>query len=55
MNEIQLKVLDLLKEDARSEYRPEFRERQAGGGWQMRQCGVRSDPSGKGSAWVESG
>ncbi len=41
---------DLLKEDARSEYRPEFRERQTGGGWQMRQRGMRFDPSGKGSA-----
>jgi hypothetical protein len=30
---------DLLKSDARSEYRPEFRERQQGGGWQMKSCG----------------
>ncbi|HKU41891.1 MAG TPA: hypothetical protein VJR89_27225 [Polyangiales bacterium] len=27
---------DLLKPDARSEYREEFRERQHGGGWQMK-------------------
>jgi hypothetical protein len=32
---------DLLRPDARSEYRPEFRERQAGGGWQPRACGVK--------------
>jgi len=31
----------LLAPDARSEYRPEFRERQAGGGWQLKGCGVR--------------
>ena len=31
---------DLLKSDARSEYRPEFRERQAGGGWKMAGCGT---------------
>ena len=31
---------DLLRADARSEYRPEFRERQAGGGWQLKACGV---------------
>lgn len=31
---------ELLGDDARSEYRPEFRERQAGGGWQPRSCGV---------------
>jgi hypothetical protein len=31
----------LLTDDARSEYRPEFRERQPGGGWQMKGCGVR--------------
>ena len=30
---------DLLKPDARSEYRPDFRERQAGGGWTMKNCG----------------
>ncbi|WP_337171767.1 hypothetical protein [Gemmatimonas aurantiaca] len=29
---------DLLRSDARSELRPEFRERQAGGGWQATQC-----------------
>ncbi|HKP61047.1 MAG TPA: hypothetical protein VJV78_30160 [Polyangiales bacterium] len=33
---------DLLKPDARSEYRPEFRERQQGGGWQMKSCGTSS-------------
>ena len=33
----------LLTDDARSEYRPEFRERQAGGGWQLKGCGVRKD------------
>lgn len=32
---------DLLMDNTRSEYRPEFRERQAGGGWQMRKCGVK--------------
>jgi hypothetical protein len=31
----------LLTDDARSEYRPEFRERQEGGGWQLKGCGVR--------------
>jgi hypothetical protein len=31
----------LLTSDARSELRPEFRERQPGGGWQMKGCGVR--------------
>jgi hypothetical protein len=31
---------DLLKPDARSEYRPEYRERQHGGGWTMKGCGV---------------
>ena len=30
----------LLGPDARSEYRPEFRERQPGGGWQPTGCGV---------------
>jgi hypothetical protein len=30
----------LLTDDARSEYRPEFRERQAGGGWQLKGCGI---------------
>jgi hypothetical protein len=30
----------LLEPDARSEYRPEVRERQPGGGWQMKGCGV---------------
>jgi len=30
---------ELLHPDARSEYRPEFRERQAGGGWTMKACG----------------
>jgi hypothetical protein len=35
----------LLKPDARSELREEFRERQAGGGWQLKSAyGVR-DPS----------
>ena len=33
----------LLSDDARSEYRPEFRERQPGGGWQLKSCGVRKD------------
>lgn len=33
---------ELLKSDARSEYRPEFRERQQGGGWQMKSCGASS-------------
>jgi hypothetical protein len=30
---------DLLEDNARSELREEFRERQAGGGWQMSSCG----------------
>jgi hypothetical protein len=35
----------LLTEDARSEYRPEFRERQLGGGWQAKSCAPnRPDP-----------
>ena len=33
----------LLAPDARSEYRPEFRERQEGGGWRSKGCGVRKD------------
>jgi hypothetical protein len=34
---------ELLKPDARSELREEFRERQPGGGWQMKSaCGVRN-------------
>ncbi|HXJ18714.1 MAG TPA: hypothetical protein VMT03_00665 [Polyangia bacterium] len=33
----------LLAPDARSEYRPEHRERQPGGGWQPKGCGVRKD------------
>jgi hypothetical protein len=36
---------DLLKLDARSEYREEFRERQVGGGWRMRSCSTRSKPA----------
>jgi hypothetical protein len=37
---------DLLKPDARSEYRPEFRKRQEGGGWTMKSCGIdRGEPS----------
>jgi hypothetical protein len=31
---------ELLKPDARSEYRPEYRERQPGGGWTMKSCGA---------------
>jgi hypothetical protein len=34
---------ELLRPDARSEYRPEFRERQPGGGWQPKGCGVKRD------------
>ncbi len=34
---------DLLRPDARSEYRPEFRERQEGGGWVSKGCGVKKD------------
>lgn len=34
---------ELLKPDARSEYRPEFRERQDGGGWKMRSCATIGD------------
>lgn len=41
---------DLLKDDARSEFRAEFRERQLGGGWQMRQCGTSCGPTDKGFA-----
>jgi hypothetical protein len=33
---------DLLKSDARNEYRPEFRERQQGGGWEMISRGIAS-------------
>jgi hypothetical protein len=33
---------NLLMDDARSEYRAEFRERQLGGGWQMKACGSLS-------------
>ena len=33
----------LLSVNARSEYLPEFRERQAGGGWQPKTCGARKD------------
>jgi len=33
---------ELLRPDARSEYRPEFRERQPGGGWKMKSCGASS-------------
>jgi hypothetical protein len=33
---------ELLGPEARSEYKPEHRERQPGGGWQLRGCGVRS-------------
>lgn len=32
---------NLLRPDARSELRPEFRERQAGGGWQASSCRVQ--------------
>ncbi len=32
---------ELLRPDARSEYRPEHRERQPGGGWQPKGCSVR--------------
>jgi hypothetical protein len=34
---------DLLRPDARSEYRPEFRERQRGGGWMMKPCDAVCD------------
>lgn len=30
---------ELLRDDARSEYRAEFRQRQSGGGWQMKDAG----------------
>jgi len=36
---------ELLSPDARSEYRPEHRERQPGGGWQPRSCGVKGNAS----------
>jgi hypothetical protein len=35
----------LLGPDARSELRPEFRERQEGGGWQPKGCGVKNRPT----------
>jgi hypothetical protein len=31
---------DLLRPNARSEYREEFRERQSGGGWKLKACGA---------------
>ncbi len=34
---------ELLTPDARSEYLPEHRERQQGGGWRLKSCGVKSD------------
>jgi hypothetical protein len=34
---------ELLVPDARSEYRPEFRERQPGGGWRLKGCGVKGN------------
>jgi hypothetical protein len=34
---------ELLTPEARSEYRPEFRERQVGGGWQLRACATTQD------------
>ena len=37
---------EVLKSDARSEYREEFRERQAGGGWQLKP-GQPPDPTSK--------
>ena len=36
----------LLDADARSEYRPEYRERQPGGGWQLKACGARTSADG---------
>jgi hypothetical protein len=33
----------LLSEDARSEFKPEARERQPGGGWQAKACGTGRD------------
>jgi hypothetical protein len=33
---------ELLLEGARSEYREEFRERQSGGGWRIKTCGVKT-------------
>jgi hypothetical protein len=33
---------ELLVDDARSEYREEFRERQSGGGWRMKSCDVKA-------------
>lgn len=33
---------ELLIDSARSEYREEFRERQSGGGWRMKSCGVKT-------------
>jgi hypothetical protein len=42
---------DLLKRDARSEYREEFRERQVGGGWKLRACSTsRGSPTGESSS-----
>ena len=36
----------LLVPDARSEYRPEHRERQEGGGWKQKSCAVSTRPRG---------
>jgi hypothetical protein len=35
---------DLLRPDARSEYQPEFRERQPAGGWQPKSCAPSAKP-----------
>jgi hypothetical protein len=37
--------VELLGPDARSEFRPEFRERQRGGGWQPKTCGTTAERS----------
>lgn len=36
---------ELLKPDARRQYREEFRERDLGGGWRMRACGIEMKTS----------
>lgn len=35
---------ELLKDDARSELKEEFRERQDGGGWKLKTCGTKVRP-----------
>jgi len=41
---------ELLLPTARSELRPEFREREVGGGWRMKSCAVERNPKPPGSS-----